>query len=276
VAGIIHAAGLGAYRPILQEDLSSFEEVCAAKVAGTWNLRFLSSALDFWICCSSMVATWGARAQAAYVAANQFLDSFADLARPRRIPVLSVGWGPLEGGGMLPLDSIPELKRMGIHTLTLEQAVRAMDWLAALPGGQTTLVSIDWNRFLGVYASKDRLPFFDQVASLKILHPLAQHEILEKIQSEIPSERAGLLTRYLQDLLGEILRLDPQEPPSPEEGFWSLGMDSLTAMEFTQRLQKDLNLDLPSTLPFDYGDFYRLVPFLLAQLNLTSAPKENR
>jgi hypothetical protein len=46
-----------------------------------------------------------------------------------------------------------------------------------------------------------------------------------------------------------------------------MGMDSLTAMEFRDRLESHLGISLPSTLALDYSSVDTLATFLLTKLN---------
>ena len=81
IRGIVHAATV--LHDVLFEKMT-FEQwnaVVSSKVAGAWNfhhaLQASSTPLDFFICISSVAGAVGNRGQAAYAAANTFLDSFA-------------------------------------------------------------------------------------------------------------------------------------------------------------------------------------------------------
>lgn len=68
--------------------LGDFQAVTASKVEGTWNLhRALStSPLDFFIALSSIAGVIGNSGQAAYAAANAFLDDFMEYRRSKGLP----------------------------------------------------------------------------------------------------------------------------------------------------------------------------------------------
>jgi hypothetical protein len=57
-------------------------------------------------------------------------------------------------------------------------------------------------------------------------------------------------------------------------GFFTIGMDSLTAMEFRDRLESSLGMSLPSTLALDYSSVETLAPYLLSKIpDLEVAPE---
>ena len=91
--GIVHAAGVVGYKPIMQVGREELDAVLQPKVAGAWLLHQHSGhfPLDFFILFSSIASAWGSREQAHYSAANRFLDALAH--HRRGLPALSVNWG---------------------------------------------------------------------------------------------------------------------------------------------------------------------------------------
>ncbi|MEZ5583221.1 MAG: KR domain-containing protein [Candidatus Competibacteraceae bacterium] len=70
----------------------------APKVDGCWNLHThtLDQPLDHFVLFSSVSALVGNPGQANYVAANSFLDTFAQYRHALGIPALTVNWGRLD------------------------------------------------------------------------------------------------------------------------------------------------------------------------------------
>ncbi|MGB8859353.1 MAG: SDR family oxidoreductase, partial [Ilumatobacteraceae bacterium] len=97
--GIVHAAGLTDDRLLLSKEQADIERVLAAKVYGTLVLHELTRdlALDLFAVFSSTSAVTGPPGQIDYVAANSFLNSFAQ-AHPGR--VTSIAWGAWADTGM--------------------------------------------------------------------------------------------------------------------------------------------------------------------------------
>ncbi|MEU9929970.1 SDR family NAD(P)-dependent oxidoreductase [Streptomyces anulatus] len=125
VRGVIHAAGVlrdGAVRDTTDEATSA---VLAPKVRGAWLLDEATSAdeLDFFLVMSSFVGTFGNRGQAAYCAANRYLDAFAEHRAARAVRgerhgrSISAIWPLWEQGGM---EMPPAVRQLTAVTVGLE------------------------------------------------------------------------------------------------------------------------------------------------------------
>ena len=66
--------------------------------------------------------------------------------------------------------------------------------------------------------------------------------------------------------LVKVLGLNPSRPISLKQGFFDMGMDSLTSMELRNRLQTSLALPLSSTLTFKYPTLETLIDYVASQL----------
>jgi phthiocerol/phenolphthiocerol synthesis type-I polyketide synthase E len=100
--GVIHGAGLPGGEPMAFATARSLRAVLAPKVQGTRTLAAVVAdlPLDFLVLLSSTFSLAGGVGQAAYCAANAFLDAFAQ-ARAREAPfTLSVNWDLWRGIGM--------------------------------------------------------------------------------------------------------------------------------------------------------------------------------
>lgn len=106
VTGIIHGAGNLADKLIENKTGADFDTVYAAKVQGLENLlRCLPPArLDYLVLFSSVAGFYGNSGQADYALANEILNKTAFMVK-RQHPacrVLSLNWGPWEGGMVTP------------------------------------------------------------------------------------------------------------------------------------------------------------------------------
>ena len=91
--GVIHAAGLPDGALLSRQTKDGMDAVLAPKLAGTRLLAetLAQEPLDFLLLCSALSAVTGAPGQAAYCAANSFLDHFA-FASPYSWPVFAIDW----------------------------------------------------------------------------------------------------------------------------------------------------------------------------------------
>ncbi|HEY8943194.1 MAG TPA: type I polyketide synthase, partial [Polyangiaceae bacterium] len=102
IHGVLHAAGTLRDAPMLGKQLADVEAVFAPKVYGTLVLDEVlrDRELDFMVLFSSTSAAIAPPGQADYVAANAFLNTFAESAAARGKRVIALAWGIWRDVGM--------------------------------------------------------------------------------------------------------------------------------------------------------------------------------
>jgi len=125
IDGVVHGAGLIEDKLLCDKTAESFERVFATKVAGANLLaRKLARDARFFVLFSSIAGTFGSRGQTDYAAANDALDKLAhQLHRSVAGRVLSIGWGPWQGVGMVHADLQREYEKRGIDLITPDAGV---------------------------------------------------------------------------------------------------------------------------------------------------------
>lgn len=107
VRGIIHSAMV--LRDVLFEKMSyaEYRDVIESKVQGAWNLhcaldgRDNIAELDFFVAISSVSAIVGNRGQAAYAAANTYLDALVQHRLSKGLPAVSIALAAVSDAGYL-------------------------------------------------------------------------------------------------------------------------------------------------------------------------------
>ncbi|WP_039837505.1 ketoreductase domain-containing protein, partial [Paenibacillus sonchi] len=94
IRGVIHAAGVAGEGLLVRKTAGQIREVLSAKVTGTWVLDRLTreDELDFFMMFSSMNTVTGGMGQSDYVAANSYLDLYADWMRKQGRKGITVNW----------------------------------------------------------------------------------------------------------------------------------------------------------------------------------------
>jgi NAD(P)-dependent dehydrogenase (short-subunit alcohol dehydrogenase family)/acyl carrier protein len=276
--GIVHAAGVLDDGALLQQDLERFERVLAPKVAGAWNLHRLTEgrSLDFFVLFSSASATLGSAGQGNYAAANAFLDALAHERRARGLAAQSLDWGPWADAGMVgAADGVvaKALERRGIRPLPARQALALFGEALAGSRPQVALLSIHWPVYLEELGALGRSSFYEALAPARKAESRAmpqptqpRYPLAERLQAALPTERAEVLTRSLQEEVMRILRLDSSTEIDWRQGFAELGMDSLMAIELRNVLQKGLGKSIPATVALDHPTIDFLVRHLLDEV----------
>ncbi|KVC59383.1 non-ribosomal peptide synthetase [Burkholderia ubonensis] len=259
--GIVHAAGIVGYKPIMQVERDELEAVLQPKVAGAWLLHQHSEPfpLDFFILFSSIASAWGSRDQAHYSAANRFLDALAHHRRHLGLPASSVNWGPWAQGGMTFPEAEALLRRVGIRSLAAERALDVLDHLPAVP--QVAVVDIDLALFQASYEARGPKPFLDRVR-VDATPPSAP--AMPALSDKSPRERKRLLADTIDRAVAQVLGFG-SATPDRDRGFFEMGMDSLMAVDLRAHLEKALGAPLSVALLFDHPTVNALADFLVEQ-----------
>ncbi|XVQ06197.1 type I polyketide synthase [Spirillospora sp. CA-255316] len=265
VTAVVHAAGvLPGPGPIDDTGLEEFEQAVRAKVAGARHLHDLLAdrPLDAFVLFSSGAAVWGSSGQCAYGGANAFLDALAAHRRARGLPVTCVAWGSWGGGGMVDEAAGEYLRRLGIREMDPALAIGALR--QALDRGESGLVvtDIDWARFVPPYTLARRRPLLldlpEAQDALRGAEPDPDEEsagssdLAERLAGMSEAERDRALLGLVRAQVAAILGYDADEI-EPGRAFKEIGFDSVTAVDFRNRLSRAAGVRLPATVVFDHA-----------------------
>ncbi|MGJ3251819.1 MAG: aminotransferase class I/II-fold pyridoxal phosphate-dependent enzyme [Elainellaceae cyanobacterium] len=252
--GIIHAAGVLEDGVLQNQSWEAFRTVLAPKIAGAWNLHTLTQddSLDFFVCFSSIAALLGSPGQGNYAAANAYMDALTHHRRSLGLPATTINWGPWAVGMAANLDERDSnrLAAQGLRAIAPDLGIQALD--AALTQGfsQVGIFLVEWDAFFR-HASLSPM--------LNALKPTVQttprqtrSDLRQQIETATPGDRLSLLEHHICQHLANVLGFSSPDLIDPYERFSDLGMDSLMAVELTNRLQTSLNYPIPQTLLFDH------------------------
>ncbi len=287
--GVVHAAGVEGFAPLTEITPEQWQSVLRPKVQGGWILHQLSlqENLDFFVCFSSIASVWGSQGQAHYAAANQFLDSLVQYRRAQGLPGLAINWGPWAGGGMVTAEAQKWLSQAGVQALDPDLALAALGLFLTSDRTQVTVSRNAWSRFKTLYAARRPRPFLDLIpipaAEVEIkVKPEAsgsQSDLVARLLAQPESERMSSLQTAIAEQLRPVLGLKSTQSLDPQTGFFELGLDSLMAVEFRNRLEKALQVKLPASLAFDLPNLQRLTQYLATEvldLQSVARPEEPR
>ena len=270
--GILHTAGVLDDGLMLNMDWSRFEKVMQAKVAGSHHLHHHTrdKKLDLFVLFSSVVATIGSSGQANYAAANAWMDALAHYRRGLGLPALSVNWGPWAGAGMaVEIKDLANTNwvRHGFSFLPPEVGVEALEQLLNQQRAQAGVYRVDWPKFGELFAPGQEPGLFDDFLSARDAvaeAPVADgHSLLRELRQATGPARRRLLFEHIREQLRKILGMSASQSIDTQKGFREMGLDSLMTLELRNRLQKNLECELPSTLPFDYPNVEAITGYLL-------------
>ncbi|MFE7565103.1 SDR family NAD(P)-dependent oxidoreductase, partial [Kitasatospora sp. NPDC057500] len=259
---VVHAAGVlddGLVSALTPDQLT---RVLRPKVDAAVNLHELTADLDLaaFVMFSSVAATQGGPGQGNYAAANAFLEALAWHRHALGLPANALAWGFWsERSGMtrhLDEADVARMARGGVLPLETEQGMALFDLarsadlpvampvrldLAALRSGAgpvppllSGLAGPEKRRSARAGSGRSGPRLKDQLSGLA---GVEQQKLL-----------LDLVVSHAATVLGHG---SPKAVPAAQT-FKELGFDSLSAVEFRNRLNSATGLRLPSTLVFDH------------------------
>ena len=262
--GVVHAAGLLDDGLLTELEWPRFQRVLAPKVEGAWNLHQLTAGLplDFFVAYSSIASVFGSAAQTNHAAANRHLDALMEFRHREGLPGLSINWGPwseLGGASRLSPAVKDRQRQFGLLGIPTAKGRALLDRLWRQKTPAVAVAPVDWARYGPRVAGQ---PFFAEF--------LRRRASLASAPEDLNGLRGPALRRRLHSLLLDevraVLGQSVDWAPEQEQGFFALGMDSLTSLELRNRLQNRLAMAIQATALFDHSSPSQLVEHLARRL----------
>jgi len=265
--GVFHSAGVVDDVALERQGWEHFEKVLASKLHGGANLHRLTRglALDHFVLFSSAAALIGSFGQANYAAANAWLDALAQARRAQRLAALSVLWGAWAEVGLARDEAIlAGLRSRGFDAMATAPALDALEWAMAQRRPVVAIVPVAWPRFLEQLPPGSPASLFSEVATAPPAAPAAGPNVAPgadagdaaqrraELERASHAERRLLLRRCVAEEVAWILRLPKERAVDEEQGFFQMGMNSLTTVELRRRVGKRLGLTVSATMVFDH------------------------
>ncbi|MEB3962602.1 SDR family NAD(P)-dependent oxidoreductase, partial [Streptomyces kunmingensis] len=281
IRSVFHAAGLTQAVALRDTGTDDLAAMLGAKAAGAANLDALlgDRDLDAFVLYSSIAATWGSGGQSGYAAANAYLDALATRRRAQGRAATSLAWGPWDGGGMAAAEGAKDdLRRRGLLALSPDDAMAALE--SALSGDEpcVSVVDVDWDRFLPTFTLRRAGTLFDAFGTTQPDDHAHAHDhgqgqghdtaagLREQLRGLDDRDRRRRVLELVRGEAAAVLGHATSAAVEPERAFRDLGFDSLTAVEFRDRLRVATGLSLPATLVFDHPTSATLTDFLVDHL----------
>ncbi|WP_082939600.1 type I polyketide synthase [Mycobacterium sp. 852014-50255_SCH5639931] len=251
VRGVLHAAAVFENAMLANMTDELIDRNWAPKVHGAWNLHQATVALDLdWFCLfSSAVGLVGSPGQAAYAAANSWLDAFARWRRTQGLPATAIGWAlwgevgraterRAEAGEDVPPGQGGEgtaLAHWRDTAFTADEGAHAFQALLCHDrpySGYARMTGTPW--FAG-YAQRSR---FAELFRSNDQTSAGKSELLNELCALPPEERPIRLRRMISDAISLILRrtIDPDHPLS------EYGLDSMGNLELRTRVEAETGI----------------------------------
>jgi acyl carrier protein len=253
IGGVYHTAAVLADGLIDDLDAAALARVLAPKIEGAHNLDAATRGqpLEQFVLYSSASALFGNPGQAAYCAANGFLEGLARSRRAEGLPALAVQWGAIADVGMLAdrQDTMRSLER--VSGVAAMQSAAALTRLGRLLAAAATLpdpvialadfVADSAAAALPVLASPS---FAGALFNVSGAAGEAAQDLAEIVAGKGDVEAQRIIAEILGREVAQILRL-PAAEIDLDASIDRLGMDSLMALELRMSIESRYRVELP-------------------------------
>ena len=253
--GVVHAAGLFELCPVQELTVARCQSLMSNKVLGMQWLDELTDqdTLDFFAGYSSIASVWGSAGNFHYSAANQVVDAFIQRRRQQGKPGICLNWGPWADSGMVTDESGDQAEKRGLLQMDQSIGTQAFGRLLNCDQSQMIVADINWSRFkplMEITAVGTLLKSVsDPEGPLDLLNTEVELNaedlaFKEELAECAEDERAEHLLTYLKQQLAKALQMMPEELDDSQP-LIDMGIDSLLAVEFKNRVTKVTEVELP-------------------------------
>ena len=198
---------------------------------------------------SSATTFFGNPGQAAYVAANSWLEALATSRHQSGLVATCMRWGAIEDAGFLARHQhIKEAleQRMGGQALLSEVALEHLERAILSGKPNVGVLELEWNALRKFLANASTPRFLDLARRATDSNQSSEQaaDIGSLMQTLSHEELVGAFGQMIQHELAQILRLDPDKIPHTKS-VYDLGLDSLMGVELMTALEARFGVRLP-------------------------------
>ncbi|MFX0574764.1 SDR family NAD(P)-dependent oxidoreductase, partial [Nocardia nepalensis] len=265
LGAVVHTAGVLEDGVIESMTVDQLERALRPKIDATWHLHELTAEmpLSAFVMFSSMAGLIGSPGQGNYAAANAWLDALAQQRRSQGLPAHSLAWGlwadPTGMTAKLGTSGLTRLERIGVGALPTELALELFDRSLDL----ATAVVVPARLDMAALQRQARAGALPTPLQGLVRTPARRTDttgtpLTQRLATVEETARQQIVLDEIRTQAAVVLGHTSAQAIDPNQAFLELGFDSLTAIEFRNRLTQITGLRLSSTTIFDYPTPARL------------------
>ena len=246
LAGVVHSAMVLHDMPISALTYQDLCQVTRPKALGAWHLHEATKelALDHFVMYSSVSAVAGNPGQAAYAAANAYLDGLARLRRSLGLPGTTIQWGALADVGVVAeSDQVAgHLKSVGILPIPAARALGGLRAALAEGAVERGIIDIDWDRWVRT-TPETRWNRLVDVLGQRDSEASTKDRFAEELSALAGKDRDDYVVRALQAAIAPIFKM-PSEQVGADKPLKDFGLDSLMALEVQVAIEERTGVEI--------------------------------
>ncbi|KAK3942622.1 polyketide synthase [Diplogelasinospora grovesii] len=283
VRGAVH--GTMVLRDVLFEKMTweDYTQVIEGKVQGGWNFHhaLASSPLDFFVAISSAAGAVGNRGQAAYSAANCFLNALVQHRLARGLPASSLDLTAVSDSGYLAEDlakAAEVARNLGSDSICEAEVLALLG--AAISGKMAA--TCNNHTITGMRITASLRPFWAEDAKFKAMRIAAEEEAAKDAsrnavvsshaalkQAKSLAEAEEVVCKGLVDKISSVLMLDPEDM-DVTRSLSHYPLDSLVAIEIRNFITREFEANLQVLELLSSGSIQTLAKGVCAKSKIVS------
>ena len=263
--GVVHAAGVLRDGTVSAVGPSALNAVFRPKVDGGRHLDTATAGhdLDWWVAFSSAAALFGSPGQAAYAAANAWLDALTRRRRSRGLPGQTIAWGPWAGTG-----AAPDMTGLALEPITPDEGLEALQLVIRTGRPYTGVVRLHPQRAAEAFPGIESVPFFSGLMGDAVVDTGGTCTV-DELRGLDRDAALAAVRRLLVRRTATVMGFADQEVDTAVP-LTQLGLDSLMAVRIRNAIKRDLGVTLPETLLLRGGTLDGVAAAVLAALDVHS------
>ncbi len=243
LAGVFHSAMVLDDAPVASLGEEQLLRVWKPKAYGAWLLHQATGDvdLDHFVVYGSVSAQVGNPNQAAYAAANAYLEGLVAHRRARGLCGTCVNWGAIGEVGALARDNTTEqhLAGLGLTPLPPQRALEVLGTLLQEDHARFGVIAIDWGKWIRALPHTG----WQRLSTMADSQSEQEGGVLARIAAELAGltreARHAAIVERLQQQASAVLKT-PAEAIDPSTSLKDYGLDSLMAVELQVALETNL------------------------------------
>lgn len=271
--GVFHLAGLLDDATINNLSKEKYFNVVNPKILGALHLHHQTQKLelDYFVLFSSSAVLFSSPGQAAYVAANAFLDALAYQRKQKKLPAISIQWSTIDDVGLATLQQnrATRLKEEGVEPISSVQSLNYFLQAMKTKYANIGIFKFDVAKWKNYYSSAKENPYFDLLKSNEnsAYEPTPKSFIDSLKNTDDANAIESSIETKLKETIASVTKIAINNIQSPST-FKSLGIDSLMSIQLKNQLEKVFDVKLSVTAFWTYSTVKNYTKYLAEKLNI--------